>query len=116
MIAEEFRVSDRESFQITLVTGVGREQGIGFELCRQFANQVMEVNLSGPWRMCQANYVVDKRERMPRVALRSGAKLVIINLMPTPHDHYADIVINEKIGETLSQVVEMVKTKLKGSI
>ena len=43
-----------------------------------------------------------------------GAKLVIINLTETPHDTYADIVINEKTGETLFQIVAQVKKKLKG--
>ena len=52
--------------------------------------------------------------QMPLIAKDSGAKLVIINLTPTPHDRYADIVINEKTGETLSQIVERVKAKLKG--
>ena len=52
--------------------------------------------------------------QMPLIARGNGAKLVIINLTPTPHDQYADIVINEKTGETLSQIVERVKAKLKG--
>ncbi len=36
---------------------------------------------------------------LPRVALSSGCALVIINLMETPFDSEADIVIREKIGE-----------------
>jgi len=51
--------------------------------------------------------------QMPLIAKDSGARLVIVNLTPTPHDGYADIVINEKIGETLAQVVEQVKVKMK---
>ena len=50
---------------------------------------------------------------MPVIAKDNGAKLVIVNLMSTPHDQYADIVINEKLGETLSQIVERVKAKRK---
>ena len=51
---------------------------------------------------------------MPMVAKENGAKLVIINLAPTPQDQYADVVINEKIGPTLSWIVEQVKMKLTG--
>ena len=51
---------------------------------------------------------------MPLIAKDNGAKLVIINLASTPHDRYADVVINEKIGEVLSQIMEPVKARLKG--
>ena len=51
--------------------------------------------------------------QMPLIAKDNGAKLIIVNLSPTPHDHYADIIIHEKTGETLSQLVEQVKAKLK---
>ena len=50
--------------------------------------------------------------QMPLLAKDTGAKLVIINLAATPHDNYADIVINEQLGETLSQIVDQVKAKL----
>lgn len=33
-----------------------------------------------------------------------GKKLVLINKQPTPYDHYANLVINENIGEVFSQV------------
>ena len=33
-----------------------------------------------------------------------GKKLVLINKQPTPYDRYANLVINEKIGEVFSQV------------
>lgn len=33
-----------------------------------------------------------------------GKKLVLINKQPTPYDHYANLVINEKIGEVFAQV------------
>jgi len=56
-----------------------------------------------------SSLVVYPAAQMPLIAKGNGAKLVIINLEPTPHDRYADIVINEKIGETLPQIVEQVK-------
>lgn len=33
-----------------------------------------------------------------------GSKLVLVNLSETPYDSYADLVINEKIGEVFSQI------------
>ena len=51
--------------------------------------------------------------QMPVLAKNSGARLVILNLTPTPHDGYADIVISEKTGETLSRVMERVQEKSK---
>jgi len=59
-----------------------------------------------------SSLVVYPAARMPLIAKDNGAKLIIINLMPTPHDHYADIVIYEKTGKTLPQIVEQVKAKL----
>ena len=57
--------------------------------------------------------VVYPAAQMPLIARDSGARLVILNMTPTPHDSYADIVINEKTGEALSQIVERVKSGLK---
>ena len=50
--------------------------------------------------------------QMPVVAKQNGAQLVIINLTETPHDRYADVVIREKVGKTLSEVLAQVKAKL----
>ena len=58
-----------------------------------------------------SSLVVYPAAQMPVIAKHSGAKLVIINLAPTPHDHYADVVINEKTGVVLSQVVALLKAK-----
>ena len=33
-----------------------------------------------------------------------GDKLVLVNLSSTPYDSYADLVINEKIGEVFAQI------------
>jgi NAD-dependent deacetylase len=59
-----------------------------------------------------SSLVVYPAAQMPLIAKHSGAKLIIINLTPTPHDHYADIVIYEKTGPVLSQIVEQVKARL----
>ncbi len=59
-----------------------------------------------------SSLVVYPAAQMPIIAKRGGAKLVILNIGETPHDHYADIVIGEKTGETLSLIVSRVKEKL----
>jgi NAD-dependent deacetylase len=59
-----------------------------------------------------SSLVVYPAAQMPLIAKHSGAKLIIINLTPTPHDRYADIVIYEKTGPVLSQIVEQVKARL----
>ena len=60
-----------------------------------------------------SSLVVYPAAQMPLIAKSGGARLVIINLMPTPHDMYADIVINEKTGEVLPQIAARVKAWLK---
>ena len=59
-----------------------------------------------------SSLVVYPAAQMPLVARENGAQLVIINLTETPHDRYADIVIHEKVGPALSQIVKQVKAKL----
>lgn len=60
-----------------------------------------------------SSLVVYPAAQMPIIAKNNGAKLVIVNLTPTPHDGYADIVIHKKLGQSLSQAVERVKRKLE---
>ena len=61
-----------------------------------------------------SSLVVYPAAQMPVIAKNTGAKLVIINLAATPHDQYADTVINEKAGEALSQILEQVQAGLRG--
>ena len=60
-----------------------------------------------------SSLVVYPAAQMPVIAKRNGAKLVIITLSETPHDHYADFIIHEKTGPTLSRISELVKLKMK---
>ena len=46
---------------------------------------------------------------MPIYAVQGGAKLVIINLTPTPMDSQAIVLIASKAGETMSKVVEKLR-------
>ncbi len=56
--------------------------------------------------VCGSSLVVYPAAEMPLMAREAGAKLVIINLQPTPHDDFADVVINEKIGDVLPAIVK----------
>jgi NAD-dependent deacetylase len=60
-----------------------------------------------------SSLVIYPAAQMPLIAKDNGAKLVIINLTPTPHDGHADIVINQKTGPVLSAIAERVKAKLR---
>jgi NAD-dependent deacetylase len=53
--------------------------------------------------------VVTPAADMPLEALRSGAKLVIINQGNTPFDHSANLRFNEAIGEVLPRAVKRLK-------
>jgi NAD-dependent deacetylase len=45
---------------------------------------------------------------IPTYAAEAGAKLAIVNLTSTPFDHYAEVVIRAKAGETMSKVMEKI--------
>jgi NAD-dependent protein deacetylase/lipoamidase len=49
---------------------------------------------------------VNPAATLPRLALKNDAPFIIINLQPTHLDDYAEIVINEKAGVALPQIVE----------
>jgi NAD-dependent deacetylase len=49
---------------------------------------------------------------MPMYAVESGAKLVIINLSPTPLDAKAAALITASAGEAMGKIVEKVRSKL----
>ena len=53
-----------------------------------------------------SSLVVTPAAFMPSYAVQNGAKLVIINLMPTPLDHQAAVLIQEKAGEVMCRVME----------
>jgi len=56
-----------------------------------------------------SSLVVTPAADMPEEALRSGAKLVILNEGKTPFDVYAHLRFYEKIGEVLPRAVERLK-------
>lgn len=50
---------------------------------------------------------VSPAAHLPRLALKNDVPLLIINLMPTPLDSEADVVIQAKAGLALPQLVKM---------
>ena len=57
-----------------------------------------------------SSLVVSPANDMPRVALRSGARLVIINQGETPMDRSCHLRFDEKIGEVLPPAVSKLKS------
>ncbi|MDY6931886.1 MAG: NAD-dependent deacylase [Halobacteriota archaeon] len=53
-----------------------------------------------------SSLVVYPAASLPPIAKQNGAKLVIINMEPTPYDSMADIVIHGKCGEVLPEIVK----------
>jgi NAD-dependent deacetylase len=60
-----------------------------------------------------SSLVVQPAASMPVRAKQSGAKLVIINRDPTPHDGYADVVINGVAGEIMARILGKVRQKIE---
>jgi NAD-dependent deacetylase len=60
-----------------------------------------------------SSLVVSPANDMPRVALRSGARLVIINQGETPMDRSCHLRFEEKIGEVLPPAINKLKELMK---
>jgi NAD-dependent deacetylase len=59
-----------------------------------------------------SSLVVYPAAYLPQQAHQTGAKLIIINLDPTPFDHLAAVSIQARTGEALPQIVALVKQRL----
>jgi NAD-dependent deacetylase len=57
-----------------------------------------------------SSLVVYPAAYMPLYAKRSGAGIVIINNEPTEQDDIADVLINAPAGETMTKILERLKT------
>lgn len=58
-----------------------------------------------------SSLVVYPAAYMPLYAVQGGAKLVIVNMEPTPMDHYASLIIRQKAGAVMGKVIDKVKEK-----
>ena len=45
---------------------------------------------------------------LPEIALRAGARLVIVNEQETPFDTVADAVVRERLGDVLPEIAALV--------
>ena len=57
-----------------------------------------------------SSLVVQPAARLPELARRSGARLVIVNRTPTPLDGIADVVVRAEAGTTLAALVRDILT------
>jgi NAD-dependent deacetylase len=55
-----------------------------------------------------SSLVVYPAADIPVVAMRSGARSIIVNAEPTPLDGLADIVIHGRAGDVLPEIVELI--------
>ena len=56
--------------------------------------------------------VVQPAARMPVYAKQNGAFVAIINLSETPMDDMCDVIVREKAGEALQEILEEVRRKV----
>src|ERR1700687_2370847 len=54
-----------------------------------------------------SSLVVHPAADIPVAALRSGARLIVINAEPTPIDELAEVVIHGRSGEVLPQILSL---------
>ncbi len=54
-----------------------------------------------------SSLVVHPAADIPLVALRSGARVIVVNAEPTPLDEQAEVVIHGRSGEVLPEVVDL---------
>lgn len=55
-----------------------------------------------------SSLVVYPAADIPLVALRSGARMIVVNAEPTPFDELAEVVIHGRSGEVLPEIVELI--------
>ncbi|MBB5356538.1 NAD-dependent deacetylase [Anoxybacillus mongoliensis] len=59
------------------------------------------------WIVLGSSLQVSPANELPVIAKRNGAKLVIVNMEPTPFDDWADLIVHgRKIGEVLQEIDE----------
>ena len=62
--------------------------------------------------MIGSTLIVYPAAYMPGYAVESGARLIIINLSPTPMDDRAILVIRAKAGEAMSRIIEKLNKRM----
>jgi NAD-dependent deacetylase len=67
---------------------------------------------AGAFVVAGSSLVVYPAAYMPVYARESGARLVIVNLEPTPLDHQADVVLSGKAGDVMARLVAAVAERV----
>jgi len=55
-----------------------------------------------------SSLVVYPAAEVPLVAVRSGARMIVVNAEPTPFDHFAEVVIHGRSGEILPRIAALI--------
>jgi NAD-dependent deacetylase len=55
-----------------------------------------------------SSLVVYPAAEVPLIAVRSGARMVVVNAEPTPFDRLAEVVIHGRSGEVLPQIADLI--------
>ena len=45
---------------------------------------------------------------VPLLAMRSGARMIVVNAEPTPFDRFAEVVVHGRSGEVLPEIVSLI--------
>lgn len=78
---------------------------------REMAEAEHQARTSDVLLVLGSSLVVYPAAYIPAYALQAGAKLIIINLTPTPYDREAAVVIHAKTGEVMPKIVAWVKER-----
>ena len=54
-----------------------------------------------------SSLVVYPAAEIPLIAVRSGARMIVVNAEPTPFDGFAEIVIHGRSGEVLPEIAHL---------
>ncbi len=107
------RVKNGEKAPVCECGGILKPNAVFFgePLPREPWNNAVElVEKSDVLIVAGSSLVVTPASTLPQMALRKGAKLIILNLMETPYDEYADLIIREKIAGFSGEVAKILKS------
>jgi NAD-dependent deacetylase len=55
-----------------------------------------------------SSLVVYPAAEIPLVAVRAGARMIVVNAEPTPFDRLAEVVLHGRSGEVLPQIADLI--------
>jgi NAD-dependent deacetylase len=93
--------------------GILKPSTVSFGQAMPEAEMAEAIRCAGECDVCMvlgSSLVVYPAASVPLHAAEEGAKLVIVNRDPTPLDSQAEVVIHESLGETLTRIMERVRS------